>query len=375
MSAYRVSAIVSAYRCARFLRGRLENLRAQTLARRGELEVVVIDSASPEEEGAIVAELGRAWPELVYLRTPERETVYAAWNRGVALARGRYLINANSDDRFTPDGLERLAALLDADPSSDAGYGDWLTTTVENDRFESGTRKLRFEYPEFYPPLLLYFQITSHAALVRRECYARIGLYDPALRVFGDREWMLRFAAASLRARRLPAVVGLYLESPHGLESSAREGAREFAELRARYLEPERLCQLFGLREPGSAARRAACYAAAGALGLRFYRWGERVASDLPFAAELFRRALRHDPGNPVALNDLAVLLALAGEPAQAAVLLRAALGVAPPRARAAVAWNQRALECGARELDAFRWLRGDAAPPEVAEALAPSSP
>jgi glycosyltransferase involved in cell wall biosynthesis len=355
VSACRVSAIVSAYRCARFLRGRLENLREQTLARRGELEVVVIDSASPEDEGAIVAELGRAWPELVYLRTPERETVYAAWNRGVALARGRYLINANCDDRFTPDGLERLADALDEDPSASASYGDWLTTTVENDSFDSASKKLLFRYPEFHPPLLFYFQITSHAALVRRECYARIGRYDPTLRVFGDREWMLRFAAVGLHARRVSALVGLYLENPGGLEGSERAGAAEFAELRRRYLEPDQLCRLFGLPAPGPPACLAALYASVGSLGYRFYRWGDREASDLAFSAHLFQRALQADPSNLVALNDLAILLAAAGEGAEAGLLLRAAARAAP--LHAALAWNQRALRGGARAVQEFRWL------------------
>src|SRR5262245_63516752 len=60
---YLVTAIVSAYRSERLMVGLLEDLEAQTIAER--LEIVVCDSASPEDEAGIVREFARRYDNSV----------------------------------------------------------------------------------------------------------------------------------------------------------------------------------------------------------------------------------------------------------------------------------------------------------------------
>jgi glycosyltransferase involved in cell wall biosynthesis len=100
-----ISAIVSTYNSEQFMRGCLEDLLAQTIADR--MEIIVIDSASAQNEGAIVKEFQGRCGRIKYLRTPERESVYAAWNRGIKIAEGKYVTNANTDDRHRPDAFEK----------------------------------------------------------------------------------------------------------------------------------------------------------------------------------------------------------------------------------------------------------------------------
>ncbi len=59
---YLVSAIVSTYKSERFMRGLLEDLEAQTLADR--LEIVIVDSNSPQNEGAIVKEFQKRYDNI-----------------------------------------------------------------------------------------------------------------------------------------------------------------------------------------------------------------------------------------------------------------------------------------------------------------------
>ena len=51
---YRVSAIVSAYNSERYIVGRLQNLIDQSLYLKNQLEIIVIDSDSQQNEGQIV---------------------------------------------------------------------------------------------------------------------------------------------------------------------------------------------------------------------------------------------------------------------------------------------------------------------------------
>ena len=118
----KVSAIVSTYNSEKLIRGCLEDLLSQTLYKKGQLEIVVIDSNSQQNEGAIVKEYQQKNHDIKYIRTEQRETVYAAWNRGIAAAQGEYITNANTDDAHRKDALELLARALDAYPEADLAY-------------------------------------------------------------------------------------------------------------------------------------------------------------------------------------------------------------------------------------------------------------
>ena len=139
-SKHRVSAIVSTYNSERFLRGCLEDLVQQTLFKRHELEVIVVNTGSQQGEDSLVNELQKNYPQIVSIRIGERETIYQAWNRGIRAASGEYVTTANTDDRHRSDALEVMASELDAHPEVALVYGDVFVTNFENQTFDSHIR-------------------------------------------------------------------------------------------------------------------------------------------------------------------------------------------------------------------------------------------
>jgi len=324
--AKRVAAIVSAYESADYLVGRLQNLVDDSLYVAGELEIVVIDSNSPQDEGRIVADFQRRYQHIHYLRTPQRETVYAAWNRGIDLTTAPYVINANTDDRFLPGGIAALAALLDSDSTADVAYGDWLYTGHANDHIASTTEKVLFLYPDYDPLLFLYYQITGHAALIRRSAFDRIGKFDAGYSVYGDRDWMLRFANQGGLAQKVPTVVGLYHANESGLENANPSATRELGRLRQHYTQAAVLPTLCRPNQSTATAHDLAeIYAEAGARGHSFFEFRGQAYSDLNLAAHLLSIALKCDPANPKALEGLAFVLEERGQHDDALLLRRAA--------------------------------------------------
>ncbi len=357
-SQYCVSAVVSAYNSERFIANRLQNLVEQSLYPEGRLEIIVIDSSSPQNEGRHVMDFMRRFKHIVYVRTSQRETVYGAWNRGIRLSQGKYIINANTDDRFAADGLARMAAELDADSEAAAGYGDWLQTETENDRFDSVTSKVRFEYPEFNPLLLFHGQITSHAAMIRKTVFDKIGAYDGNFKVYGDREFMLRFASSGYRAKKIPAVVGLYLKNPKGLEFSEKDsGPAEFKALLDQYLYPRYFTRLCNRGAPLDAVDLARCYARAGELGKDFCKIDGQALSNLGTAGVLFAKALEVDRQNFVSLNNLGIVSCLTGNHEQGVQLFEKAANCVDSELGTVIAYNI----CLARQygqlLPEYTWL------------------
>jgi glycosyltransferase involved in cell wall biosynthesis/Tfp pilus assembly protein PilF len=229
-----VSAIVSAYKSGRFLRGCLEDLERQTIAE--QIEIIVVDSHSPDNERAIVEEVQKRFSNIVYIRTDERETVYGAWNRAVKAARGKYLTTANTDDRHRRDALEVLAQTLDQHPDIALVYADCLITTTENEPFESARPIGEYRWREFDPKdLLLKGCFCGPQPMWRREVHREYGFFDPELVSAGDYEFWLRLAQ-TCKFLHVRQFLGLYLKSPSSVEHSNREvGAREVNLAQQRY--------------------------------------------------------------------------------------------------------------------------------------------
>jgi glycosyltransferase involved in cell wall biosynthesis len=215
----RISVIISTYKAERFIRGCLEDLTSQTLFNKGQLELIVIDSNSPENEESIVQEFQAQYPSLItYIRTPEREAIYQAWNHGIQLANGRYLTNANADDRHRTDALEVMADYLDVHPDIALTYADCDVTTAENSRFGEAPVIAHFKWPDFQPVHLFQICHIGPQPMWRRSLHERHGLFDATYRSAGDYEFWLRLASRGEQFYHIPECLGLYLQSPSGVE-------------------------------------------------------------------------------------------------------------------------------------------------------------
>lgn len=228
-----VTALVSVYNGAKFLRGRLDDLIQQTLYRNGELEIVVINSGSTDITARV---LEAEYLPYITLITSLREPLYTAWNRGIQLAAGRYITNANVDDRLRPDALEIMAQYLDEHPDAGLVCGDSYVTTTENATWQSpyelcqeapyAAGRLNFPPPD--PAVLLQQCVTGNNPMWRRKLHETAGLFDESYLVAGDYEFALRLAAHKVPMHKIDDVLGLFYWHPSQLgRASAEQSAYE----------------------------------------------------------------------------------------------------------------------------------------------------
>lgn len=213
-----VTAIVSTYNAERFMQGCLDDLVAQTLFPR--MEVIIIDSGSPQNEAAICAPFVQQYPNIHYIRT-EREGIYAAWNRGVQMAKGKYLTNANTDDRHSPGALEILVNALEAQPDAVLAYGDQYASATENETFAACESRASavVTYPEFNVDTLIHRCVTGSQPLWRRQLHEQFGLFNPRITIAGDWDFWLRIAQQGPFIHT-HQILGVLYESEHTLSGS-----------------------------------------------------------------------------------------------------------------------------------------------------------
>jgi len=202
-----VTAIVSTYASEKFIRGAMEDLVSQTIFPR--TEIIVIDSASPEGEGKVIEEFVLRYPENVfYYRTDRRESLYRAWNRAIRMARGKYLTNANTDDRHGPEAFELLAGALEAHPETAVAYGDYAETNVRNDVLGPHNVGRAIPNVEFRRDHLLVNCFVGSQPMWRRSLHEEFGFFREELRVAADWDFWNR-VARRYRFVRVPKATGL----------------------------------------------------------------------------------------------------------------------------------------------------------------------
>ena len=215
VSECRVSAIVSVYNAERFIDGCLEDLENQTLA--DDMEIIVIDSGSQQNEEEIVSSYQDRYDNIRYVKTRQRETVYQAWNRAIAIAKGEYITNANADDRHAPYGLQYMANILDSKPDVALVYADVWMTEVENETYTTFTPSGKYQWQDFDPDALFEKCYIGPQPMWRRRLHKTYGLFDENLTSAGDWEFWLRIAKKE-KFLHIPKLLGLYLYSPESVE-------------------------------------------------------------------------------------------------------------------------------------------------------------
>ena len=111
-----VSVIVPNYNYARYLEERIESILGQSFQ---DFELILLDDCSTDESRSILEHYA-THPKVSHYIPNEHNSgsPFAQWQRGLELAQGKYVWIAESDDSCTPELLDRLVSILEAEPQA-----------------------------------------------------------------------------------------------------------------------------------------------------------------------------------------------------------------------------------------------------------------
>lgn len=296
----RVSVIVSLYKAAEKLSFFLTALCQQTLLKKGSIEIILVDSGSPTNEHEVFAEYLTVTPlNAVYARSASRETIQAAWNRGIGLARSPYLVFLGVDETLYPEGLEVLANELDQNSEVDWVMANSLVTAVE----ETGVFK-----HDIMPydrngatkdhTYLETCYLSWVGGMYRKTLHERFGYYDESFGAAGDTEIKNRILP-HINVKFIPKTLGLFLNYPDGQTTASPKA--EIEDLRAWYMHrtPGGLRYAFENR-PVSDVEKLLCTA----LGYRKSYCGH-MSCDIEYVTYLAQHIKMRNAGSTVATSVL----------------------------------------------------------------------
>jgi glycosyltransferase involved in cell wall biosynthesis len=203
-----VSVVVPNYNHARFLRQRIDTILGQTFQ---DFELILLDDCSTDESRTVLREYACDSRVRLEFNEVNSGSTFKQWNKGVRLARGKYVWIAESDDYADAKFLERMLALLEADDSVTIAYcRSWC---VQNDQADGFADPLAedADRPRWSADFCAdgmeecrrYFLFANSvrnasSAVFRKDAYERAGGADETLRMCGD--WKL-WASISMQGR------------------------------------------------------------------------------------------------------------------------------------------------------------------------------
>jgi glycosyltransferase involved in cell wall biosynthesis len=206
-----ISIVLPVHNGSRYLDEAVRSVVAQTFA---DWELIIVDDASTDDSPRLIdawaAQDGRIKP----LRLETNRKLPGALNEGFRRTTGELLSWTSDDNWYAENALERMAGILQADPSTDVVYADY--TVVDADG-----RPLRVESVQ--PREYLAVRNCVGACFLHRRCVLEaLGGYDEALFLAEDYDFWLR---ASLEFRLEPLHEMLYYYRDHPQSLSVRQAA------------------------------------------------------------------------------------------------------------------------------------------------------
>ena len=182
-----VSVIMPVYNAERFVREAVESILNQTFT---DFEFIIINDGSTDSTRAILESFADT---RIVLLHQENQGLVRSLNRGLRMARGRYIARQDADDVSLPERLERQVAFLDAHPevgllasASQAIDEHGQALYVRNTPCDGET--LQREFVRGHNPLI------HGSVLMRREILDTVGFYDERFLTAEDNDYWLRIA-------------------------------------------------------------------------------------------------------------------------------------------------------------------------------------
>lgn len=193
-----VSVVVASYNHQDYVQECLQSVLSQDFQ---DFEIVVTDDGSSDHT---VANIRAIKDKRIHLKAlAQNSGACVALNDAVLRSRGKFVAVLNSDDYFLPGKLSRQVAFMQSNPDVGAVFGLPSFVNERGQVFEDPSHRdrdaFRCERKNRHQWLRHFFDegnaLCHPTALVRRELYQQLGLYDPRLAQVPDLDMWIRVAA------------------------------------------------------------------------------------------------------------------------------------------------------------------------------------
>lgn len=154
-----------------------------------DFEFLIIDGASTDSTITIIRSFEQAFKEkgIRYFFISEKDKgIYDAWNKGIALSKGKWISFLGSDDMYFPDALKNYYSSIEKN-----SFCNFISSKVEliNDKKEV---LQVIGKPFMWKKTIRNMDIAQVGSFHKTELIDAVGLFDIRYRIVGDLDFYIR---------------------------------------------------------------------------------------------------------------------------------------------------------------------------------------
>jgi glycosyltransferase involved in cell wall biosynthesis len=187
----RVTVICLCYNHERFVREAINSVLHQSYKN---IQLIVVDDASTDKSKEIIERMARENKDIELVLLKENQGNCKAFNRGLALAQGEFLIDFAADDVLLPN---RIAVGIAHFENVSARYGVQFSDAaiIDEEGNPCGLHSERFTHTvpqgDIYKNLISTYFINGPSMMVRKKVFDMLGGYDETL-AYEDFDFLIR---------------------------------------------------------------------------------------------------------------------------------------------------------------------------------------
>lgn len=168
-----VSVVMPAYNSEKYISEAIESILNQTFK---DFEFIIIDDASTDKTWDIIQDYAKRDARIVSLKNDSNLRISFTLNKGVLIARGKYVARMDADDWSYPDRLGKQVEVLEKNPETVICGGSIDVANIDMQhlnyrRYPLTDRKVRFA-------MFIYNPFAHPCVMYRLDAIKKAGLYN-----------------------------------------------------------------------------------------------------------------------------------------------------------------------------------------------------
>jgi glycosyltransferase involved in cell wall biosynthesis len=189
-----VSVICLCYNHESFVIEAIQSVLDQTYK---PIEIIVVDDASSDKSANIIKGFCRPRPEIKFIEIKSNLGNCKAFNKGLAVAKGEFIIDLATDDILLETRVEKgVKALLEHGEEYGVHFSDAECVDKDGNRLWIHSERIGMKNPpvgDVYKELIRRYFVCAPTVMSRRSVFDSLGGYDESL-AFEDFDFWVRSA-------------------------------------------------------------------------------------------------------------------------------------------------------------------------------------
>jgi len=211
-----VSIITSKFKGEDHIKAFLENMTSQSVF--SSCELIIVDPTPGPLCETILSQM-KIHDNIIYKKLEDDPGIYGCWNKGIELSKGKYITNANLDDRRADTHIEHHVRFLEDNENIDLAYSEAYLTMNDFESYYNNTSQGRVYPIKEFSIRNMEKCLPGCMPVWRAEIHEK-EMFDDSYKSAGDWEMWLRMVKNGSVFSKIPGIYGMYYMNPKGMSTS-----------------------------------------------------------------------------------------------------------------------------------------------------------